>query len=136
MTKRIVIFIITLVLAALLVTGGYILFWGMPVTGAPDPGSVQSVTVKYGEELGGNVEYTDPDKIEGACGLLGSMNYKLFTQASEDEEITVTITFNMKDGSRRVAAANGKTGWWQGKALALKDEDKFVNIAEGLFPKD
>lgn len=136
MTKRIVIFLITLVLSALLVTGGYILFWGMPVSGAPDPGNVQSIAVKYGEELGGAVEYTDPEKIESACGLLGSMNYKPFTEASENEEIIITITYNMKDGSRKVAAVNGKTGWWQGKAVALKKENEFVDIAQGLFPKD
>lgn len=136
MKKRIIIFVITIALAALLSAGGYILIWGMPVSGAPNPRDVQSVTVKYGEEPGGAVEYTDPEKIESACRLLGSMNYEPFTESSEGDAIAVTITYNMKDGSRKVAAANSQTGWWQGKTMKLKQGDVFVNVAEGLFPRD
>ena len=136
MKKRIIIFVITIALAALLSAGGYILIWGMPVSGAPNPRDVQSVTVKYGEEPGGAVEYTDPEKIKSACGLLSSLNYDPFADASEDGEIAVTITYNMKDGSRKVAAANDGTCWWRGKALAIKQEGEFVSIAKGLFPQD
>lgn len=136
MTKRIAGFVIALALSVLLCAGGYILIWGMPVSGAPNPKDVQSVSVKYGEEPGGGVEYTDPEKIKSACGLLSSLNYDPFADASEDGEIAVTITYNMKDGSRKVAAANSQTGWWQGKTLKLKQGDVFVNVAEGLFPQD
>lgn len=128
--KRVLMVLVPIVLAAVL----YVVFWGLPVSGAPDPKDVQSVSVKYGEEPGGAVEYTDAEKIKAACGLLGSMNYKPFTQASEENEIIVTVTYNMKDGSRKVAAANAQTGWWQGKAIVLKQEGVFVNTAEGLFP--
>ena len=136
MTKRIVGFVIALALSVLLCAGGYILIWGMPVSGAPNPKDVQSVSVKYGEEPGGAAEYTDPEKIKSACGLLSSLNYDPFADASEDGEIAVTITYNMKDGSRKVAAANSQTGWWQGKTMKLKQGDVFVNVAEGLFPRD
>ncbi len=64
------------------------------------------------------------------------MNYEPFTEASEGDAIAVTITYNMKDGSRKVAAANSQTGWWQGKTMKLKQGDVFVNVAEGLFPRD
>ncbi len=124
------------VLAVIIMAVVFVLIWGMPVSGAPSPGDVQSVTVKYGEEPGGGVEYTDPEKIESACRLLGSMNYEPFTKASEDDATAVTITYNMKDGSRKVAAANSQTGWWQGKTMKLKQGDVFVNVAEGLFPQD
>lgn len=134
--KRVLMVLVPIVLAGILAAVLYVVFWGLPVSGAPDPKDVQSVSVKYGEELGGAVEYTDAGKIKGACGLLGSMNYKPFTQASEENEIIVTVTYNMKDGSRKVAAANAQTGWWQGKAIVLKQEGVFVNLAEGLFPKD
>lgn len=134
--KRVLLVLVPMVLAAILATVLYVVFWGLPVSGAPDPKDVQSVSVKYGEEPGGAVEYTDAEKIKGACGLLGDLNYEPFTQASEEDEVIVTITYNMKDGSRMVAAANAGTGWWQGKAIALKQEGVFVSLAEGLFPKD
>ena len=127
MTKRIVGFVIALALSVLLCAGGYILIWGMPVSGAPNPKDVQSVSVKYGEEPGGAAEYTDPEKIKSACGLLSSLNYDPFADASEDGEIAVT---------RKVAAANDGTCWWRGKALAIKQEGEFVSIAKGLFPQD
>lgn len=134
--KRVVLVVVPMVLAGVLAAVLYVVFWGLPVSGTPNPKDVQSVTVKYGEEPGGAVEYTDADKIKAACGLLGNLNYEPFTEASEEDEVIVTVTYNMKDGSRRVAAANARTGWWQGRAIALKQEGTFVSIAEGLFPKD
>lgn len=136
MTKRIILAVAGLVLTALLCAGGYVLMRGMPVSGAPNVNDVQSITVKYGEELGGGVEYTDQEKLESACGLVGSLSYDPFAQGDEENEIAVTIVFNMKDGSKKVAAANAQTGWWAGKALALKREGEFVKLAQGLFPQE
>lgn len=134
--KRVLLVLVPMVLAGVLAAVLYVAFWGMPISGAPGPKEVQSVTVKFGEEPGGAVEYTDPDKIKSACGLLGSMNYEPFATASEENEVIVTVTYNMKDGSRRVAAANAQTLWWQGKAMKLKQGDKAVSLAQGLFPQD
>lgn len=133
--KRVLVIVLSVLLAALLSAAGFIFLKGMPVTGAPRPEDVRSVTVKYGEEPGGGVEYTDPEKIKLACNLMNALNYKPFTEASQADEIIVTITYNMEDGSRKVAAANGQTGWWRGKALALKQENEFVNLAQGVFPQ-
>lgn len=45
----------------------------------------------------------------------------------------VSITYTLRDGSTRTAAASSATGWWNGKSRALKDPDMFVNLAEGIF---
>lgn len=134
--KRVLLALVSVVLAGVLAAVLYVVFWGMPISGTPNPSNVQSVTVKYGEEPGGAVEYTDPENIKSACGLLSNLNYAPFTEASEENEVIVTVTYNMKDGSRKVAAANAQTGWWQGRAVALKQEGTFVNVAQGLFPQD
>lgn len=134
--KWVIIAAVAGVLTVILVTVLYVVIWGLPVSGAPDPGDVESVSVKFGEEPGGAVEYTDGENIKTACGLLKDLNYKPFDEADQEDEVIVTIVFNMKDGTRKVAAANGTTCWWQGRAMALMQEGRFVETAQGAFPQD
>lgn len=131
--KRVVFTIIPIVLAALIAGGVYVFFYGMPLSGAPKPGDVESVTVKHGEMEGEKTDYTDQENIELACKLLSSANYALFTEASEADGPDVLITFNLKDGKRLVAAANKETVWWRGKSYPLKEKDLFFNLVHGVF---
>ena len=81
---------------------------------------------------------TEPEQIELAVKLLNKLNYQPFTQPSESSERLgpdVTITCILRDGREVSAGANWITGWWKGKAHALKEPDLFVNLAEGLFLK-
>lgn len=133
--KRVLLTVIPIVLAALIAGGINIFAYGMPISGAPKPQDVASVSVKYGEEGGEAVEYTDPEKIELAVKLLSSLNYVPFQTPDENEEVGVMLIYNMKDGSRLVAAANSLTGWWKGKAYVLKEKAVFFNLAQGVFPE-
>ena len=130
-----------LVLAAVLaaaVTGAFwIAMYGIPLWGVPIQKEVESVRIEFSQSKECRI-LTEPEQIELAVKLLNKLNYQPFTQPSESSEQLgpdVTITCILRDGREVSAGANWITGWWKGKAHALKEPDLFVNLAEGLFLK-
>lgn len=124
--------LVSVLLTAVLCTGLLIARNGVPIWGAPRPGSVVRVIVES-KEAGTTKEFTDPEKIELACNLLNSLNYQLFTPPYEGGTPDITITYVLKDGNELSAGANWVNGWWNGKTFALKKPDMFVKLAEGIF---
>lgn len=113
----------------------YVLLYGMPVWGVPAPGEVERVRVEF-TESGETREVTDPERIGLAVKLLNHLNYQPFTPPSESSvEVgpDVALTFVLKDGRELSAGANWVTGWWGGRARALKEPDVLVRLAQGLF---
>ncbi len=103
-------------------------FHGFPLTGVPEKEEVQSVTILYGEEERTVTGSEDIQLLVNACNLL---SYRLLGKG--EGEPAITVVYHLKDGGDVKAQANGSTVWWRGKAHAIKQEDLFVNILEGLF---
>lgn len=134
--KRVVLVIISALLAAGIAAGIYILTQGLPLSGTPKPGNVESITVRHGELEGEKTDYTDSENIEQACKLLNYLNYVPFAGASEADGPDILITYHLKDGTRLVAAANKETVWWRGKSYPIKKQEMFLNLAHGVFHLD
>lgn len=109
-----------------------ILWDGMYLLGVPPVESVERVTVAY-PSVTDEVKEVTGEKMETAVKLTGFLRYDLFQGAKENDEPLITMTYYTKDGKEVTVAANRKTVWWNGKAHALKTEDMFVNLAEGLY---
>lgn len=124
------------VAAALIVGLIYILTQGLPLSGTPKPENVESITVTHGETDGESTDYSDSENIEQACKLLGFLNYVPLQEGSDYDGPDIMITFNLKDGTRLVAAANKETVWWRGKRYRLQKQEMFLNLAHGIFHLD
>lgn len=111
----------------------FVLWKGMPVFGVPDETEIASVTVTHSRYCPAGKTFTDAEKIHLAHNLASFLNRDLFAEPKAEEAPVVSITYTLRDGSTRTAAAGSATGWWNGKSRALKDPDTFVNLAEGIF---
>ena len=111
----------------------FVLWKGMPVFGVPDETEIASVTVTHSRCCPAGKTFTDAKKIHLAHNLASFLNRDLFAKPKAEETPVVSITYILRDGSTRTAAASSATGWWNGKSRALKDPDMFVNLAEGIF---
>lgn len=111
----------------------FVLWKGMPVFGVPDETEIASVTVTHSHYCPAGKTFTDAEKIHLAHNLASFLNRDLFAEPKAEETPVVSITYTLRDGSTRTAAAGSATGWWNGKSRALKDPDTFVNLAEGIF---
>ncbi len=123
-------------LTCAVVTVLFVMKNGVPVWGAPHPKDVASITVTWAE--GGEQTCTDPEKIGLAVKLINSLSFQPFTpppESSVQAGPDVTITYTLQDGQELSAGANWITGWWKGEPRALKEPDRFVRLAEGIFPQ-
>ena len=106
---------------------------GMWILGIPDIEDVQAVQItdrRYSDEA---KEFTDEESIQLAVQLSCFLKYKPLRKLQNDFEPVVTLTYLLKDGTQRSLSADENTVWWKGKAYALKQEEIFLNLCEGIF---
>lgn len=106
---------------------------GMWILGIPYIEDIQAVQItdrRYSDEA---KEFTDEESIQLAVQLSGFLKYKPLRKPQNDFEPVVTLTYLLKDGTQRSLSADENTVWWKGKAYALKQEEIFLNLCEGIF---
>ena len=104
---------------------------GIPLWGAPKMEAIERVEVTDLRLSDEPRVYTDPEKIELARKLMNFLNFKL--NGEPQGEPVVTIIYYKTDGSQAAVSANETTVWWHGKARALKDQEMFIKLTEGVF---
>ncbi len=123
---------IPVLLTIAIVTLIFLLGNGMPLWGAPSAEDVERAEVSY-PAVTDEIKEPAGERLKTAVNLIGCLKYDLFRGAEEGDEPLITIAYYTKDGKEATVSASRKTVWWNGKAYALKEEDLFVNLAEGLF---
>lgn len=104
---------------------------GIPLFGAPKLEAITQVEITD-MRLGGETRvFTDPEKIELARKLINFLNYRI--GGDPEGEPVVTITYYVEDGDPVTVSANETTVWWHGKAQAVKEQEIFLTLTEGIF---
>lgn len=119
--------------ATVLVMGIRVLTGGMWLLGLPALEDVQSLSIAYPDVTDEAKEVKDAEEIGLALKLTGFLRYDLFARPDDGEGPLITFTYHLKDGREKTASANGRTVWWEGKSHSIKDEEMFINLAEGIF---
>lgn len=105
---------------------------GVRLRGVPSMEDVERAEISY-PSVTDEVKEVPGEKIELAVKLTGFLKYDPFKAADESGEPLITITYFTKDGREIAVSANRETVWWKGRAHALKEENLFVKLAEGIF---
>ncbi|MDO5400159.1 MAG: hypothetical protein Q4F17_04150 [Eubacteriales bacterium] len=106
---------------------------GMYLIGVPKPEKLERVTVSYPAVTEEEKVLTDPEQMELAVKLTGFLRYAPFQRADGSGEPLIALTYETGDGKTVQVRANRTTVWWKGSAYALKDDETFVNLTEGIF---
>ena len=130
--KKAVRFLATVLAAVIIAIALDFITDGIPLFGVPKPEEIASVAVEHGEFPGSVRELTDEDDIELAVALTGYLRYTPL-KSSAAEEPLITITYRLQNGSEIVISASHGAVWQNGKAYALRHEDRFVKMCTGLF---
>ena len=131
--KSIIRLLIEIVAVTALIIGVRILTDGMYLFGLPDLKEVQSVSILYPSVAEEAKEISSDEDIETALKLTGFLKYDIFQKADDSAEPLIMITYYLKDGTNKAISANDTTVWWNGKAYAIKDQEMFINLTEGIF---
>ena len=131
--KSIIRLLIEIVAVTALIIGVRILTDGMYLCGLPDLKEVQSVSILYPSVAEEAKEISSDEDLETALKLTGFLKYDIFQKADDSAEPLITITYYLKDGTNKAISANDTTVWWNGKAYAIKDQEMFINLTEGIF---
>ncbi len=111
----------------------HILTEGMWLWGVPDEKEVESVSISY-PSLTETVRTFDDDKNkELALNLTNFLKYVPLKKADTSEAPLITISYFTYDEETYTVSANNETVWWKDKAYTLKDDETFINLAEGIF---
>lgn len=133
MCKRIFRTLLTFALTLAAMLAAYAAISGMWLFGVPNAKNVVEVTIASTEHPAETIVSSDAECIERTVKLTGFLKYRLFTAAQEDDAPIVTIVWTLRDGSVCEISASRETVWWRGRALPLKDEAFFINLADGIF---
>lgn len=133
MCKRIFRTLLTFALTLAAMLAAYAAISGMWLFGVPNAKNVVEVTITSTEHPAETIVSSDAECIERTVKLTGFLKYRLFTAAQEDDTPIVTIVWTLRDGSICEISASRETVWWRGRALPLKDEAFFINLADGIF---
>lgn len=133
MCKRIFRTLLTFALTLAAMLAAYAAISGMWLFGVPNAKNVVEVTITSTEHPAETIVSSDAECIERTVKLTGFLKYRLFTAAQEDDTPIVTIVWTLRDGSVYEISASRETVWWRGRALPLKDEAFFINLADGIF---
>lgn len=106
---------------------------GMWNRGIPKAEEISSITIEYPSLTEEVKEITDEEKIELSVNMCEYLNYKPFAEVKGEGESLVTICYNLKNGDKVEVSANRTCVFYNGKKRALKKEETFMNIVEGLF---
>ena len=134
--KEIISFVRTLLICTLVTMALNISINGMYLIGIPQIENVEKVIISYPKVSTETKEIVDEEHIELAVELTGFLKYSLFEKADSSESPLITITYFTTDGKSMEVAANRETVWWKGKAHAIKEENMFINLTEGIFYLD
>lgn len=126
-------FVITVLFTTALLMGFEILTKGMYLIGVPRMEDVCQVTISYPEAAEEAKEFSDEEHIELAVKLTGFLRYSLFEEADGQDSPMMTVTYLLENGESISVSASRSTVWWQGKAHAIKDQEMFIKLAEGIF---
>lgn len=133
MCKRIFRTLLTFALTLAAMLAAYAAISGMWLFGVPNAKNVVEVTITSTEHPAETIVSSDAECIERTVKLTGFLKYRLFTAAQENDTPIVTIVWTLRDGSVCEISASRETVWWRGRALPLKDEAFFINLADGIF---
>lgn len=133
MCKRIFRTLLTFALTLAAMLAAYAAISGLWLFGVPNAKNVVEVTITSTEHPAETIVSSDAECIERTVKLTGFLKYRLFTAAQEDDTPIVTIVWTLRDGSVYEISASRETVWWRGRALPLKDEAFFINLADGIF---
>ena len=133
MRKRIFRTLLTFALTLAAMLAAYAAISGMWLFGVPNAKNVVEVTITSTEHPAETIVTSDAECIERTVKLTGFLKYRLFTAAQEDDTPIVTIVWTLRDGSVCEISASRETVWWRGRALPLKDDAFFINLADGIF---
>lgn len=133
MCKRIFRTLLTFALTLAAMLAAYAAISGMWLFGVPNAKNVVEVTITSTEHPAETIVSSDAECIERTVKLTGFLKYRLFTAAQEDDTPIVTIVWTLRDGSVCEISASRETVWRRGRALPLKDEAFFINLADGIF---
>lgn len=133
MCKRIFRTLLTFALTLAAMLAAYAAISGMWLFGVPNAKNVVEATITSTEHPAETNVSSDAECIERTVKLTGFLKYRLFTAAQEDDTPIVTIVWTLRDGSVCEISASRETVWWRGRALPLKDEAFFINLADGIF---
>lgn len=131
--KGLVRFLITMVIVTVFIIGIQIVRQGMWLWGLPDLDEIQSVSIAYPAVTNQVKEVSSKEDVELALKLTGFLNYSILETADTSSKPLISITYHCKDGSDQTISANEETVWWNGKAYAIKQQQMFINLAEGVF---
>lgn len=133
MCKRIFRTLLTFALTLAAMLAAYAAISGMWLFGVPNAKNVVEVTITSTEHPAETIVSSDAECIERTVKLTSFLKYRLFTAAQEDDTPIVTIVWTLRDGSVCEISVSRETVWWRGRALPLKDEAFFINLADGIF---
>ncbi len=131
--KSLIRFLIQAAVVTILIVAVRIFTDGMYLLGLPDLADIQSVSISYPSVTEHRKETSSEEDVELALKLTGFLKYDLFEKADQTEKPLITITYYLKNGTNKSISANNTTVWWNGKAYAIKDEELFINLTEGIF---
>ena len=106
---------------------------GMWLWGIPREENVDSVSISYPSLTETVKSYDEADKISLSVSLANFLKYVPFKKADTSKPPLITITYYTNDGQTLTVSANNDTVWWKDKAYALKDDETFIKLAEGIF---
>lgn len=125
--KKVLRWIATILVVSIFTVALNFLFEGVPLLGTPPVEKIEKVLVEHQDYPDDIKEFTDERNIELAEALLGYLRYSPF-KGLTDDNMLIQITYIMEDGTEHMVAANNYTVWWNGKARALTDENRFVKM--------
>lgn len=124
--------IMTILVVSVIVITFNFLIEGVPLFGIPNAENVEKVIITNADYPNEVKEYIEEDKIKLAVALLGYLRYTPLKGLTDDNQL-IKISYIMDDGEEYVVSANNYTVWWNGKPSAIKDENKFIKICNGVF---
>ena len=119
-----------LAMLALMWVVGYI-FNGTTIKDAPIEKNVVSVEVTNTEVSAETKIFTDKQDIKNACGVLGLLRYKY--KEVEKEEPTISMVFNMNDGTSKTVYISENTITWNGETNKIVRDSMVRDFINAFF---
>ncbi len=106
---------------------------GMWLLGLPNEKDIESVSVSYPSVTEEVKLYSDSENIHLALSLSGFLKYTPLKQPDQEDAPLITITYHLKDATRKTLSASDRTVWWNGTARCVKQTGAFIKLTGGIF---